>query len=109
MKKFNWFIASEIYWCLILVLVVIFIATACDVDPNSIDVEGGHWAFIGESVLQKATPVYDGNGYWEHWCLEFENGIILNTKEWETKPYWEGQRYGIYYNQSSRKTFLEMK
>lgn len=89
------------------VLVCICLAY-CDWD-NTIDTESGDWIFIGESVLQNATPVYDNNGYWEHWHLKFENGIVLNTKEWETKPYWVGQRYSIYYHPNNRKTFLEMK
>lgn len=108
-KQINWFIVSEIYWCLVLVLVVIFIVSSCDIQPQGIDTENGQWVFIGESILVKAEAIYDNNGYWEHWHLVFENGIVLNTKEWETKPYWEGKRYGIYYNQGNRKTFLEMK
>ena len=108
MKHYNWFIISEIGWCLFLILAVIFV-TACDIEPHHIDTEKGGWIFIGESKLLNATPVHDKNGYWEHWYLEFENGIVLNTKEWETKPFWEGQTYSIYYNPNNRKTFLEMK
>ena len=110
-KQTNWFIISEISWCLFLFLVVIFIAVSCDIQStqDQIDTENSSWIFLGESILTKATAVYDDNGYWEHWHLEFENGIVLNTREWETKPYWVGQRYSIYYNPNNRKTFLEMK
>jgi len=92
--------------CLICLFTVF---VACDMQPYSIDTESGDWVFIGESRLQNATPVFDKNGYWEHWYLEFENGIVLNTKEWETKPWYEGKTYSIYYNPNNRKTFLEMK
>ena len=110
MKHYNWFNGGIAFGFVVLFILagIFFITAACDWD-NTIDTESGDWIFIGESRLQNATPVYDKNGYWEHWRLEFENGIVLNTKEWETKPYWEGKTYGIYYNQSSRKTFLEMK
>ena len=90
------------------VCMLTFLFVACEID-NSIDTESGDWVFIGESELQNATPIYDNNGYWEHWHLEFENGIVLNTKEWETKPYWVGQRYSIYYHPNNRKTFLERR
>lgn len=112
MKKYNWISGGFDFGFVILFILVgiLFISnTACDIDPYSIDTESGDWVFIGESKLLNATPVHDKNGYWEHWYLEFENGIVLNTKEWETKPYWVGQRYSIYYNPSNRKTFLEMK
>ena len=115
MKKYNFFSISfgVILGCgmLIIMTAILFITGACDVQPQDrgIDVENSNWMLVGESVLIKAAPIYDNNGYWEHWQLIFENGIILNTKEWETKPYWEGKTYGIYYNQFSRKTFLEMK
>jgi hypothetical protein len=88
---------------------LIYVWTACDIGPNSIDTESGDWIFMGDSKLVNATSVFDKNGYWEHWYLEFENGVVLNTKEWETKPWWEGQTYAIYYNPSSRKSFLGMK
>ena len=94
---------------LIFVALVLLIFNACDIESNSIDTEKGGWIFIGESKLLNAISVHDKNGFWEHWHLEFENGIVLNTKEWETKPYWIGQRYSIYYNPNNRKTFLEMK
>lgn len=115
MKKYNWFNGGfdfgfvMLFIIPIIVVGILFITTACDIDPNSIDTEDGQWVFIGESKLLNATSVHDKNGYWEHWQLEFENGIVLNTKEWETKPFWEGQRYSIYYNPNNRKTFLEMK
>jgi len=111
MKHYNWFNGGIVlgFGMLIFVTLVLLICNACDVDPRSIDVERGGWVFIGESKLLSATSMFDKNGYWEHWQLEFENGIILNTKEWETKPWWKGQRYSIYYNPNSRKTFLEMK
>ena len=111
MKKYSWFNGgiSLGFVTLFIVAMIILITTACDIDPNSIDTEDGRWIFIGESTLLNAISVHDKNGYWEHWQLEFENGIILNTKEWETKPWWKGQRYSIYYNPSTRKTFLEMK
>ena len=110
MKHYNWFNGgiSIGFGMLIFVALVLLICNACDWD-NTTNIEEGGWIFIGESKLQNATPVYDKNGYWEHWHLEFENGIVLNTKEWETKPFWEGQRYSIYYNPNNRKTFLEMK
>lgn len=111
MKHYNWFNGSISigFGMLIFVALVLLIGVACDMEPYSIDTESGDWVFMGESKLLNAVSVFDKNGYWEHWCLEFENGIILNTKEWETKPFWEGRIYAIYYNQSSRKTFLEMK
>jgi len=111
MKKYNWISGGFDFGFIMLFILamIILITTACDIDPNSIDTEDGQWIFIGESKLLNATSVFDKNGYWEHWCLEFENGIILNTKEWETKPFWEGRIYSIYYNPSNRKTFLEMK
>lgn len=104
-------ILGVLFWCVFAIAALICLFTACDFQSTGkqIDTESGHWTFIGESILQKATPIYDDNGYWEHWYLEFENGIVLNTKEWETKPFWEGQRYSIYYNPNNRKTFLEMK
>jgi len=111
MKHYNWFNGgiSIGFGMLIFVALVLLIGAACDYTDHSIDTEKGGWIFIGESKLLNATSVHDKNGYWEHWQLEFENGIILNTKEWETKPYWVGQRYSIYYNPNNRKTFLEMK
>ena len=90
------------------VCMLAFLFVGCEVS-NSIDTESGDWVFIGESKLLNATSIHDKNGYWEHWHLEFENGIVLNTKEWETKPWCEGRTYSIYYNPTSRKTFLEMK
>jgi len=94
---------------IICVCALIYIWTSCDIEPYSIDTESGEWKFIGESKLLSATSVFDDNGYWEHWHLKFENGIVLNTKEWESKPFWEGQTYAVYYNPTSRKSFLEMK
>jgi len=93
------------------IIIVIFILTfwSCDIQPQGINMENGQWVFMGESILQKATAIYNDNGYWEHWHLEFVNGIVLNTKEWEGKPYWEGHTYSIYYNPNNRKTFLEGK
>jgi len=111
MKHYNWFNGGICigFGMLIFVALVLLIGVACDYTDHSIDTEDGQWVFIGESKLLNATSVHDKNGYWEHWQLEFENGIILNTKEWETKPFWKGQKYSIYYNPNNRKTFLEMK
>jgi len=111
MKHYNWFNSGiSIGFGLLLVFItLILIGAACDCEPYSIDTESGRWVFIGESKLLNATSVFDKNGYWEHWHLKFENGIVLNTKEWETKPFWEGRIYSIHYNPNNRKTFLEMK
>jgi len=111
MKHYNFFNNGVLFGFGILLIIagILLVCNACDVNPRSIDTEDGQWVFIGESKLLNATSVHDKNGYWEHWQLEFENGIILNTKEWETKPYWVGQTYSIYYNPNNKKTFLEMK
>ena len=111
MKHYNFFNNGILFGfgMLFIVVGILLVCNACDIDPNAIDTEDGRWIFIGESKLLNATSIHDKNGYWEHWHLEFESGIVLNTKEWETKPFWEGRIYAIYFNPGSRKTFLEMK
>ncbi len=114
MKDYNFFSVSWgiILGCgmVIVMTAILFMTGACDISTqDQIDMESEQWEFLGDSRLIKATSIFDENGYWEHWYLEFENGVVLNTKEWETKPFWVGKVYGIYYRSNNRRVFLEMK
>ena len=102
-KETNWFIISEICWCLVLILVIVFVA-ACDRIPITQD---DNWAFLETTKLADVKYTPEGGFFaTDTLVLEFENGLILienDPRYFNKKDFRRGTKYDIYQHRSTKE------